>query len=651
MSYTKDETPPILAYSEALQLQAAIDAEETTSSDYQTHLETFLSSLVFWQDLLEHCTSADVKQTLLDHFQFLFLGQLLYVYLAWLPSWRLTNCGSYPSLLESSDGDGGSSVAVLTYLRHILESIDHPDLVGLTLQYLFGTQDSASEPKLEPSVRPITLARRRKSEDLLNHLANGDGHPSPDLFNLADLILASLRSKSQQTLSATLRLLSVMIRRQHPRTLRSLFRTRKSKDADAKRTVGGQEKEVDILLTMAENLMGFQAIEESYGRYLEDNRNLLESHPCSSDVLNIPKVSGDSKIPQQPEIGLDQMHAHTLSLDDPMLKSLLSLTENYFKNDIQTNLGLTQVLIDVASCSYTRLEGWLLTNTTKYKYSETVTDLQQSDPATIMEGEKQHSDNGLLRNVQSARREPSWNAEDISPVFVALDRLISQVELYRQRIPDFSTQFLECRTMIEAEDGIDIPPKKIWGDPRKTNGSQSSSPSRFGSFNQMGSISERLRPERTSGAESRTSSPRGRQLDSSSTPTLVSRLNHLRISPSRSSSQDSSRAYSPSPLRNGPAASTPPRINMAFRPLASALQRRIKLADGSGPAAGPTQEFSGSDASSVRSESIGPEVRAEAREVALGHLLTNVIILQEFILELAALIDVRGSLFDEVRFV
>ena len=77
LSYTKDEIPTILAYSETLQLRAAVDAEETTSSEYQTHLATFLSSLVFWQDLLAHCTSADVKQTLLDHFQFLFLGQLL----------------------------------------------------------------------------------------------------------------------------------------------------------------------------------------------------------------------------------------------------------------------------------------------------------------------------------------------------------------------------------------------------------------------------------------------------------------------------------------------------------------------------------------------------------------------------------------------
>ena len=37
-------------------------------------------------------------------------------------------------------------------------------------------------------------------------------------------------------------------------------------------------------------------------------------------------------------------------------------------------------------------------------------------------------------------------------------------------------------------------------------------------------------------------------------------------------------------------------------------------------------------------------------EVSLAHILTNTIILQDFILELAAVVQTRASLFDEVRF-
>ena len=69
--------PSILFFSERLKAEHAPDAEVTTSLEYQAHLGTFLASLIFWQDLLEHCASIDVKQTLLDHFQYMFLQQLL----------------------------------------------------------------------------------------------------------------------------------------------------------------------------------------------------------------------------------------------------------------------------------------------------------------------------------------------------------------------------------------------------------------------------------------------------------------------------------------------------------------------------------------------------------------------------------------------
>ena len=198
--HREGEEPAILTFSDRLQVEPPPDAEATTSVEYQAHLSTFLASLVFWQDLLEHCTSAEVTQTLLDHFKYLFLQQLL-----------------YPSLLESSDIDGGSSVAVLTYLRHILESVENPHLVQLTLQFLFGLNETPQ--KSQGPERPIMRARRRKSEDLLATLATQEEQVSPDLFNLSDLIMASLRSKSQQTVTATLHILSAMLQRPNHQAL------------------------------------------------------------------------------------------------------------------------------------------------------------------------------------------------------------------------------------------------------------------------------------------------------------------------------------------------------------------------------------------------------------------------------------------------
>jgi hypothetical protein len=45
--------------------------------ELQVHMDAFLAYLMFWQDTFEHCKSIEVKDTLLDHFQVLFLQQLL----------------------------------------------------------------------------------------------------------------------------------------------------------------------------------------------------------------------------------------------------------------------------------------------------------------------------------------------------------------------------------------------------------------------------------------------------------------------------------------------------------------------------------------------------------------------------------------------
>ena len=65
----------------------------------------------------------------------------------------------------------------------------------------------------------------------------------------------------------------------------------------------------------------------------------------------------------------------------------------------------------------------------------------------------------------------------------------------------------------------------------------------------------------------------------------------------------------------------------------------------------PVESIS-SQASSVRSFSVGEDAQGKkgVKEVSLGCLLTNVLILQEFLLELAAIVEVRAGLFDEVGF-
>jgi hypothetical protein len=77
IDYPLGELPPILALSDYQHPVETTEIVSSASPDFQSHMETFLSHLVFWQDVLNHCKSVEVKQTLLEHFQVIFLQQLL----------------------------------------------------------------------------------------------------------------------------------------------------------------------------------------------------------------------------------------------------------------------------------------------------------------------------------------------------------------------------------------------------------------------------------------------------------------------------------------------------------------------------------------------------------------------------------------------
>lgn len=77
IDHPTENLPPILALSDYQHPVSTFEIVSSCSPDFQLHLETFLSHLLFWQDVLNHCRSVEVKSTLLEHFQVIFLQQLL----------------------------------------------------------------------------------------------------------------------------------------------------------------------------------------------------------------------------------------------------------------------------------------------------------------------------------------------------------------------------------------------------------------------------------------------------------------------------------------------------------------------------------------------------------------------------------------------
>jgi Retinoic acid induced 16-like protein len=77
IDHPSNSLPPILAFSDYQHPKSSYEVISSCSFEFQSHLDTFLSHLLFWQDVLNHCRSVEVKSTLLEHFQVIFLQQLL----------------------------------------------------------------------------------------------------------------------------------------------------------------------------------------------------------------------------------------------------------------------------------------------------------------------------------------------------------------------------------------------------------------------------------------------------------------------------------------------------------------------------------------------------------------------------------------------
>ena len=474
----------------------------------------------------------------------------------------------------------------------------------------------------------------------------GEEKPSPDIYTLVDLVLTSLRSHNQQTITATLRLCSTVLSKQHPYAISTLVKVFKPEARDHVRNLKTHNLHMDTILSMAEDLAANDGLEKSYQTYLLDVQNLLEMHSCSSHLLALPGVEVNSSFEARAGhafIASKRVESHSIAVDDPLFLHLLNILKNFLVNDIEVNLSLTQLFTVLASCGYTSIEGWLL--------GDSIGDCPLSDKNDCMaeKNDKVEAQSSSSANDDQAKE--SKPSHSISPIFATFDSLVEQVDLFRRKIQDFDIFLAERRHIFKVNEEMESTLADTSAPSRVSEDSKSASPKRWQKPSHLVSLSQKFLSETSSSNASRASSPRGRQQDDPSTP-LAKKIGHLRISPSPSPSKNgpSPRTFSASPLRRD--SSPPKRVITPMGP-PDALRQKIKLG-----AVHPRRQFSahdtgGSEASSVRSSSVdlaGWDTEEKVvKEVTLGHLLTNIIILQEFMLELAALIEVRASLFGEIR--
>ena len=699
IDYLPHEIPPVLAMSDYQHPTSSYEIVSSCSPQFQAHLETFMSHLMFWQDVLNHCRSVEIKSTLLEHFQAIFLQQLL-----------------YPSLLESSDIDGGSSVAVITYLRRILESLDHPDMINLILHYLLALPDA---PAPEKRSAAISAARKRKSMDLQTMLAEtSDLSVTPLLFNLVDLVLACLHSHSQQTIHVTLQLVSTILKRHHRYAVLTLLQTERVPGLAAGRTVGAHSQEVEYLMSLAGSVGGQDNFDEVYENMLKDTTARLESHSCSLKLV-APKVSTNNhKLPAIPDSlpgAPRDVGPHTLRPDDPLLASVLTLLETFFINPVDTNLSVTEAITDLAICGYMAIEGWMLRSPQKYTYDDADPMSPASPTSPTSPGfvsfpiiaiptdpdSPEFEEYQQLQSRERCRRRPKWESSSLPRFLAILQHLCNQVSRYREIIPRFDDLLQQRREAFQTADSATAQATPV-PHSRKQQGaaapvtatpdrrsmdeySRSGSPARVGGLE---GFAQRLLSEL--GTPTRSGSPRGRKEPPArpspggaamlggyglGTPTAKPipippkefPLNYE--NPTRSGL---GRSYSPSSAASGrdeTASSYGGRDVVASQAAAfaavhqSILARQVgipgkvdaiplkfekrSVGDASMPLEGSeTPRGEGSE-----DESENPVTPPEQKTVSVSHVITNALILQFFLLELASLVQVRASLFNEVRFI
>lgn len=423
--------------------------ERTDSPAFLDALDNFLRYLGFWQDVLDHCPSDRIRASLLETFKSLFLSQLL-----------------YPSLLESSEGD---SVAILTYLRIILEVLEHQDLAHLMLTYLMG------ETVESPRVSKRRKMRRASTMNLLRALPSDDSlSTTPQLFSAADLIMGNLKARREERVIATLRLASTLLKRHCGYTVNTLLRTTAHPKPTV--TIGHHSKEMELFLGLISPGGLKEQGSQGYDSYVKDAMVYLEIHPCSDHVLHT--LISPEKSTRAPKVGY-----HALRNDDPLMRDLLRLFASFFTNCVELNLWLTRVVVDLCSCRFRSPEGWLLfrpedgylvddesfintlvpenhsssSNNLLSEFSSLTAELEtpsDDDDDNDSDTNIDMSSPGNLSRGQKARQKPTFTK--FPTLFTLLKTLRAQIQHYKSELQDedFDQLLEERRRALGFLDGI-----------------------------------------------------------------------------------------------------------------------------------------------------------------------------------------------------
>ncbi|KAK0459712.1 Retinoic acid induced 16-like protein-domain-containing protein [Desarmillaria tabescens] len=671
----------------------AMGVEDATNPDFRSRLDHFLKLLEFLQDVLRRNVVHDsvdasslvgtaIVHSILDAVRRIFLENVL-----------------YPSVLECSDTDG-SAVAVMSYIEVMIRTLQDGQLADVLIDFLISEDNdevrlkprqnsvlnlntSSAPPQASSTTAKQQKLRRRKSSAMVllemeapDAQKQSEYFTSMGRFTLKDLLLTNLRSKSQPTATSALQLFqSLLLQRPqlcidkimivifdpkatsfpHPALIPSAVDSTPSveNDEDEETFVYPGSEEPSVPLETSRPLFyqpetTYSTHEREMGLYLTLVSRVDPSHNADPFSTGYDHYLGDALISIQnqpafragllpdPEAG--QSRKHRLNVHDPILDLILDSLRKFFSNTPEFNIALTGVLATLATHPDRSLAGWLT-----FAVNDSLPTEGRDWSGTYDDGDDRSVDFQIEEQLEAETQGlPASSMDENSRpvVHTIFHGLVSQLEKYRQVVDDFDKFLLERRQGLlfsenlndalslaiemSSEQGRPVQPVDPVTQPPptkpKSKSSASSSASALVSF---------LTPKKSKAKASVVSSE-------PSTPPKTSENKNLLTSPFGAHYQKT-RSITVEPLI-APAPSSGP-----WSPSKRSWNAEEEDVFSSG--------FVDKQEPNPFVEEDEAEVKESIPTVTLSRLLDNVVILEESMKELVAIIHARRSLgIDSVRY-
>jgi hypothetical protein len=644
--------------------------ELSSDSDFQARLNHFLQIIEFLQDVLRRnaiLTSAQrleasalvgsaISASILQGVKTIFLENVL-----------------YPSILESSDNDG-SAVAVLSYIDMTLQTLPDGPLAELFIDFLMNEDDveanrSAIQTRAPSRIKKEARLRRRKSSAMVLlelEAPKGPRHStyfaSLGRFTLKDLVFSNLRSASDAACTAVLQLLQTLLS-VHPRLTvdKLLVAIRPAHPLSAIDLPASPESDEEFTYPTGEE----PAAESSFSTYSPQPSTTFATHEreialylnlvsrvdptydgegFSTGYDNYLKDAMQSVQLQQEIVASDGMlDQYRLDANDTLLSLMLQALRTFFTHTAEYNVALTGALSCIASCPSRSLAGWITfapapnmgSAQTKVSYRQ----MEEDD-----DGDDRSIDFEIDQNLARVNKLPAasiGDAESRPILHSVLRSLVSQLDRYREVVNDFDQLLTERRQgLMFAENLSDALNLSIELD---------SDTSFFSAI--RNTLSPPPKSKATRGAITPPQS-KTRAMAASLVPSFLTpkkdRVGQLNATSPSSLDPTRSVKLAASPF----GAHYEKTGNISVQPLAVLPETEDTWVPSNPEMEETAEEGEGSEEEDVFSAQWDSRKRVTSvKKVTLSQLLDNVVILEEFMKEVSAIVQARRSLgVDPVRY-